>query len=380
MDSTTHAPQQLGHRPVLDGLRAPAAMLVIAIHVGLLTAGYVGVDVFLALSGFLITALLFEEWERTGRISVRRFYRRRAQRLLPSLVLLLAVFFLVMILLHPFALKWPLAKLLGSTLLFVNNWVCALLPAHGAVLGPLSPTWTLAQEVQFYLLWPPILWALLRLQVRPRMILALLAGAIVALLASDVLVQHLYPSYNPYTSPFDRAAEMLLGAATAIVWRERLVPSALRRPITGWLLLGGLAFLVGVGEPSDPVWYLTAAGLGAMLVVNLLSLPDATARRGRSLLSAAPRALSRVLGSRPLVYTGKISYEIYLFHVPLYYLLWTYVPVSSPLLYWTIVFVLSFAAAAGSVKLVRFVIARWPAVEAFRIATYRRLAPSLRSP
>jgi peptidoglycan/LPS O-acetylase OafA/YrhL len=90
MHSTRQGPRRLGRRPALDGLRALAVMLVVGIHVGLLAAGYVGVDVFLPLSGFLITALVYEEWERTGGISLRRFYERRVRRLLPALVLLLA--------------------------------------------------------------------------------------------------------------------------------------------------------------------------------------------------------------------------------------------------------------------------------------------------
>lgn len=316
-------------------------MLVIGIHVGLLAAGYIGVDVFLALSGFLITALLYEQWERTGGISLGRFYERRARRLLPALVLLLAGFALVTLVLHPFPLLWPLTRLIATTLLCANNWVSTLNPHHGSVLGALSPTWTLAQEVQFYLLWPPILLGLLRLRVRPRQVLALLALAIVALLVADGLARHAYAAYNAYTSPFNRGAELLLGAAAAVVWRERLVPSPLRWPLTGWALVGALVYVVAAGKPSDPIWYMTGAVIGALLIVNLLSGPE-----------ARTHVLERVLGSRPLAYTGKVSYGIYLFHVPIYYMVWTYAPVRSVYLYWPIVFALSLATAAASWELI----------------------------
>lgn len=360
MHLTRQGPRRLERRPALDGLRALAVMLVVGIHVGLLAAGYVGVDVFLPLSGFLITALVYEEWERTGGISLRRFYERRMRRLLPALVLLLAAYALVMIVLDPFHGQWSTGRLLATTVLFVNNWVTTLAPRHGAVLGALSPTWTLAQEGQFYLLWPPVLLCLLRLHLRPRTVLALLALAIVALLAADPVAERLYAGYNAYTSPLDRSAELLFGCAAAIVWRERLVPVPLRWPVVGWALVAGLAFVVATGKPSVPAWYLTAGACSALLIVNLLSLPETgrgagTPGRARS---AAQSLLVRLLAWRPLAYTGRISYGIYLFHVPIYYLVWTYLPVHPAYLYWPVVFALSFGVAALSWALVESPILR----------------------
>jgi len=345
---------------MLDGLRGVAVMLVIAIHVGLLTAGYIGVDVFLPLSGFLITVLLYEEWERTGEISLRHFYGRRVRRLLPALLLLVGGYGLVMIVLHPFHGQWPTGKLTATTLLLVNNWATTLAPRHGEVLGALSPTWTLAQEGQFYLLWPPILWTLLRLRLGPRAILALLVLAIVALLAADPIAQHAYVNYNPYSSPLNRGAELLFGSAAAIVWRERLVPSPLRWPITGWILIGGLACMVAAAKPSLPRWYLTAAALSALLVVNLLSQTEPPRDPGaRRWTPATVRSLlGRALSWSPLAYAGKISYGIYLFHLPLYYLVLTYAPVGPRYLYWPIVFGLSVIAATASWQLVESSVTR----------------------
>jgi len=360
MHPTRQGPRRLERRPALDGLRALAVMLVVGIHVGLLAAGYVGVDVFLPLSGFLITALVCEEWERKGRISLRRFYERRVRRLLPALVLLLAAYALVMIVIDPFHGQWSTGRLLATTVLFVNNWVTTLAPRHGAVLGALSPTWTLAQEGQFYLLWPPVLLGLLRLRLPPRTVLALLAVAIVALITADPLAERLYAGYNAYTSPLDRSAELLFGCAAAIVWRERLVPVPLRWPAVGWALVAGLAFVVATGEPSVPAWYLTAGALSALLVVNLLSVPDpargaGTPGRART---AARSLLTRLLVWRPLAYTGRISYGIYLFHVPIYYLVWTYLPLHPAYLYWPVVFALSCGVAALSWTLVESPILR----------------------
>jgi peptidoglycan/LPS O-acetylase OafA/YrhL len=364
MLSTRRVPRRLGRRPALDGLRALAVILVIGIHVGLLAAGYVGVDVFLPLSGFLITVLVYDEWERTGGISLRRFYVRRVRRLLPALVLLLAAYALVMIVLDPFHGQWSTGRLLATTLLFVSNWATTLAPGHGAVLGPLSPTWTLAQEAQFYLLWPPALLGLLALRLRPRTVLALLAVAIVALLAAEPLAERVYAGYNAYTSPLDRGAELLFGCAAAIVWREGLVPIPLRSPVAGWALIAGLAFVVATGQPSVPAWYLTAGALSALLVVNLLSAPDAVPDSRReagspgTAWSAARSLLPCLLAWRPLAYTGRISYGIYLFHVPIYYLVWTYAPVRPTYLYWPVVFALSSGVAALSWTLVESPILR----------------------
>jgi peptidoglycan/LPS O-acetylase OafA/YrhL len=206
--------------------------------------------------------------------------------------------------------------------------------------------------------------------------------AILALLAGGLLAQHADANYNAYTSPLDRGAELLLGAAAAIVWRERLVPSVLLRPIIGWISIAGIAFVVAAAEPSAPVWYLTVAALGAILIVNLLSQPDGPpGTRLPSRIPARMRGLSgRVLGSRPMVYTGKISYGIYLFHVPIYYLLWTYAPVGPAYLYWPIVFLLSFAAAAACWELVESPILRGSGRHSrpVRRAPDARLAPLAR--
>lgn len=324
----------LGRRPALDGLRGLAVLLVIALHVGLLAAGFIGVDIFFALSGFLITALLYEEQARSGEISLRRFYARRVQRLLPALLALATAFALVVAVLDPFPGTWPLGRLLAGTLLFLNNWVTAVAPGHGQVLGPLSPTWTLAEEVQFYLVWPALLWALLRVRARPRTVLLLVAIAIGVLVCAGTAARYTIANYNAYTSPLDRGAELLLGAAAAIAWRERLMPRILESPIAGWMAAAGLTLLLVVGAP--PVWssYVPAAALAALLIVNMLGGSDCL--------------LERALRWRPLRYIGRISYGIYLYHLPIYWLLWTYVPGRSPLFYAPIVFALGVGAAAAS--------------------------------
>lgn len=345
------AAERLGNRPMLDGLRGVAVLLVICGHVGVLAGGYTGVDIFFALSGFLITTLLYEEWERTGRISLRRFYERRARRLLPALWVLVAAFAIIVAVVDPFAGLWPLGRLVATTLLFANNWVTVLAPAHGQVLGALVPTWTLAQEVQFYLLWPMALWILLRIGARPRAVLIVLALATAALLAMVPIVRHAYPTYNPYTNPLDRGAELLLGCAAAIAWRAGLVPGSLRSRLAGWILVSGLAAVLALARPIPDRWsYLSAAVLAALLIPNLLGRSRRPASSGESGSGAVADhwLLAGILSAAPLRWTGRISYGLYLYHLPIYYILWNYVPGRSPSFYAPIVLGVSFLTAGGS--------------------------------
>jgi peptidoglycan/LPS O-acetylase OafA/YrhL len=347
-------PRRLGHRPALDGVRGIAVLLVIAVHVGLLDSGDIGVDLFFPLSGFLITALLYEEWERHGALSLRRFYARRARRLLPALTLLVVGFAVLSPLFATFRASMPKGTLAGSTLLFANNWVATLSPAHGRALGPLAPTWSLAQEGQFYLLWPAALALLLRWRRRTPFVLGVLGVSILVLLAAVPLVRHAYPTYNAYTSPLDRTAELLLGSAAAILWRERLLPPLLGRPITGWLALAGLAFVLAQATTPQPTTYLAAAALTTLLIISLLTDGPARSvsdRSSRRFAARAGGALSAALSSTPLRFTGKISYGIYLYHLPIYYLLLNYAPGRSHYFYGAAVLAASLLAAGNSWKL-----------------------------
>ncbi len=319
---------------MLDGLRGLAVLLVVMMHTGLLANGYIGVDVFFGLSGFLITTLLYEEWEGTGKVSFKRFYERRARRLLPALGLLVAAFALVYIVLNPFQ-GWPLGRRVATTLLFVNNWVAGL--GHQNDLGVLNPTWSLAQEEQFYLLWPLVLWAMLRLRMRPMAVIGVLVLAVVALVQAVPHLEQALPAYSDYYSPLDRAAELFIGCAAAVLWRYRLIPRALHWQLTGWLLLGGFAFILfDVDLPTRWTY------LGAVLVAVPLMLS----------LLGSHGALARVIASPPLRYVGKISYGLYLCNLLINNLVMHYVPGRSAWFYTAVVLTASTAAAAASWHLV----------------------------
>jgi peptidoglycan/LPS O-acetylase OafA/YrhL len=330
---------------VLDGMRGVAILLVMLMHTGLLKNGYIGVDVFFGLSGFLITTLLYEEWDRTGAISFRAFYERRARRLLPALFLVVAAFALIYVVFNPFN-GWPLMKRVVPTLLFANNWVVGL--GHQHDLGVLSPTWSLAQEEQFYLLWPLFLWLMLRAGLRPAIVLGLLTVAIVGLLLSVPHVETALPAYDAYFSPLDRAAELLLGCAGAVMWRNGWVPWPLRWRVTQWALIAAFLWVLLHHEQILRITYLLSVAIAVPLIVSLLS-----AREG---------LVARVLSLAPLRYVGKISYCLYLCNLLIHNLVSHYLPNRSVDFYAAITFAASFAVAGLS----------WHVIESRAVGRHKR--------
>jgi peptidoglycan/LPS O-acetylase OafA/YrhL len=317
--SVVRAPRKLGRRPVLDGIRGIAILLVMLMHTQVLANGYVGVDVFFALSGFLITTLLLEEWEGHAALSLRAFYERRARRLLPALGIILLACVIVNATLYPLY-GWPLGDKLLTTALFVNNWMIVV---EHAKLGSLAPTWSLAQEEQFYLLWPLLLLALLRLRVGPHAIAATLVLLLAVLLLCQPLLLPGLTSHTEYFAPLDRASELLFGALGAVLWHWRLLtrPGRRCRPdrrdgrwrtpvcLALMLALGGLIFDSALPERAV---YLGAALLTVPLIINLLGIPDSP--------------LARVIGCPPLRWMGRISYGLYLYHLLVRNVLYHYDP------------------------------------------------------
>ena len=340
---------------MLDGLRGIAVLLVILSHTNVVHNGYIGVDLFFALSGFLITSLLYEEWEGSGRVSLRGFYERRARRLLPALVLAVVVFFLLVSFIQP-APGWsPITKVLTS-LLFINNWIAGL--GHSTSLSGMSPTWSLAEEEQFYLLWPLVLLFLLRHKVPPLVVVGLLLAWSAALVEIGAHMRQLIPLYSYYYSPLDRGAELLFGCAGAVVWRNRLVPSVgdlslltdrfrtalvrhrqLIRGVVALVPIAVFTWLLLFAQINDQrVIYLSAGALSVAVIV---------------LLVEAPRSLpARVLGCRPLRLVGRVSYCVYLTHLLLRNAIQHYVPGQTKYFYFATTTIASLMLATISWRLV----------------------------
>ena len=281
---------RLGYVPALDGLRGVAIALVVANHVGWLSGGFLGVDVFFVLSGFLITTLLLEEWVRDRAVSLRAFYWRRARRLLPAVLALFAVLSAVAAdYASTGAAVAPILTSIAACLFYVANiWRAA---GH-ELIAPLTPMWSVAQEEQFYLFWPPLFVLLLRRRVsldRLATGLALVAVAVMLWRA------HLGPGARSYFAPDTQSDPLLIGCLLAVV-RQRLP----RIPIT-------VAAIAGAALAMDVAVSSVSSGF-----VNLFGFPLAgisTAVLIAAALQGSP--VTRLLRVRPLVSLGVISYGLY---------------------------------------------------------------------
>lgn len=283
--------------PQLDGLRALAVSLVIVNHVaGWFPGGAVGVNIFFVLSGYLITSLLLDEHEKTGRLHRGMFYGRRALRLYPALAVMLCVTFL----LGGVAVKSVLIAASYTTNLFMTF---SLNP-----VPPYTHTWSLAQEEQFYLLWPLLLPLFIRLGRRASV--AVLMSLAVGLAMWAQLAVSTVTSNGSVTvavfNPLWQAHGLLIGCALAFAIRHRSVPSA---PL---LVNVGLTLCVVVALAASAT---DGQGARAAACWNLLSeLAAAAAIAG---MTEGVRGLARLCATRPALWVGKRSYAIYLWHFPL---------------------------------------------------------------
>src|SRR5437870_3191319 len=256
--STDGAPR-LNYVPALDGLRAVAVIAVLLYHgaVHSFGGGFLGVDVFFVISGYLITCLLLGEWRSTGRVQLRRFWLRRARRLLPALLLVLAAVALFTLAFLPD----EVSKLQGQTfaaLGYGENWY--LIFHHQSYFESfgrpplLQHLWSLAVEEQFYLLWPLLLTAGLRRWGKRRTFKAVVIGGAVSTLLMAVLYR---PGSDPsrvYYGTDTRAVALLVGAALAFVW----APWRLRRP--RGRIVPVLYDLIGLAGVFTLVWMFTHVG------------------------------------------------------------------------------------------------------------------------
>ncbi len=320
--STSGAPLSAAgeHRriPALDGQRAVACLAVIAAHLGLPLSGggWLGVDIFFVLSGFLITGIVLKERERTGTIRLRAFYLRRAGRLYPALLITIVIH----LLLSPSLMSWRdvlvSATMAGTYLM--NFWPFV---TFGHEPNLIWHTWSLAIEEHFYLLWPL---AVLGLGTRRRVLrAALMLGA--ASIAAMALTRGAVPGLTlGYFMSWTRAWELLAGCALAAA-----APVVGRRA-AAWAGVAGaaaLALAFGAGNRVDRTEAPAMTAVIAAAVIGSVLLIVA-ARDGRGLV---PRALS----IRPLRWIGDHSYGLYLYHLAVTYVVEQLLPsrqlVTAPL-------------------------------------------------
>jgi peptidoglycan/LPS O-acetylase OafA/YrhL len=296
--------QRRGYVPALDGLRALAVLSVLVYHTwNILPGGWVGVDVFFVLSGYLITAILLDERGRTGTISLGQFYLRRALRLLPALALCVTMAVALAETQGP-GLTDVTTKEAAAAALYVANWWQVVTP-H-APLGLLAHTWSLSIEEQFYLVWPALLWGLLALRGHRAVLCAALAGTALVLVHRLMLVKSMSLPFLTYYRTDTRADTLLIGAALAA-----LAARGMLARIPGWALrLAAAAGIGGLGAVSVRFGVAPLDGTGFTLVALAAAAVVAAV--------VAPHGwplLHRALSWRPLVAVGRVSYGVYLFHI-----------------------------------------------------------------
>jgi len=335
---------RVGYLPGLDGMRAVAVLAVMVYHANAdwLPGGYLGVEIFFVISGYLITLLLIAEHERSGKVSLGQFWLRRARRLLPALGLMLSMVTIYTAVFQPGALGQLRGDVVAG-LTYVTNWYQIWVGQGYTAAGdfaPLRHLWSLAVEEQFYLIWPLVMMAILArgsrnlLRAAQWLVICAVAVTVISVVAftpgriaaCEVTPEQYWMVGDRciskidalYLSSLTRSSGLLLGAAFAMLWR----PAAIMR---GPLRTKGFAVDVSAG--------LGLAGLGVMFWTVQLMGPDgggAMLFRGGLLACAVltlmviaavthgHSILGRLLGNRVLLWVGTRSYGLYLYHWPIY--------------------------------------------------------------
>lgn len=350
-----------GHRNDIQGLRALAVGLVVVYHLvpDRLPGGFIGVDVFFVISGFLITSHLLSELARTGTISLRGFWARRIRRLLPAALTVLAVCAALTLFVLPAAVWEPTLRQITASAFYVTNWVLAA-DAVDYLAAENMPTlvqhyWSLAVEEQFYLIWPVLLLGAAILAGRiarmpgngrltPRGAIGILIGVIVAVSFAASLAYAVLSPAAGYFVTVTRAWELGIGGAIAWLRWDRPVLAATPRRDTvnslmSWtgialILFSAVELVVGRVFPG---WIAAVPVLGAGLVIL-----------GRS---GSRFSVERLSSWRPIHWIGDNSYSIYLWHWPIIVAL-PYVTREDVTLRWAPLVILLTAALAWATKVI----------------------------
>ena len=300
----------MDYRADIDGLRAVAVLPVVIFHAGLgLDGGFVGVDIFFVISGYLITSLLLHELAQR-RFSILDFYERRARRIFPALFAMIFVTTIVsLVLMSPQDLENFARSAIAATAFFANIWFYTQEGYfnEASELQPLLHTWSLGIEEQYYLLFPPMLWLIVQMK-RWGGALAILLVCLGLSLAFCVWATGQEPNAAFYLPQY-RVWELLIGSTLAIaVSQNRLAW------IAGFPGFAGLAAAIGLGSIA---WSVAIYGPETQFPGMAALLPCLGAALLIAVGGHVQTPVSRLLSSAPLVFIGKLSYSLYLWHWPI---------------------------------------------------------------
>lgn len=287
------------YNPALDGIRAFAVLAVVVFHRHYFPGGYQGVDVFFVLSGYLITSILLTEYDRWERIDLRAFYSRRLLRLYPALLAMLVIVVPIAALASSWERKVITAKGIffagtyTKNFAYLGDWGVSFFTGH---------TWTLAVEEQFYLVWPWVLLLLLhRCSTRRTAAWALAVAGVVIFGLYALFTWRWSVTYAQYLPPTDDL-ELVLGSALALVPSVARPARSLVAPL---LAAGGFAVVsLNLHQYSDGTgyWGVLVTGASSLLLVAHV---------------VSGGALTAALSAGPLVWIGRRSYGVYLYHFPI---------------------------------------------------------------
>ena len=287
--------------PQIQALRAVAAVLVVIYHAKVTSGGYIGVDIFYVISGFLITGLLLRELDGTGSLALKAFYLRRVKRLLPASFFVLFVTAIIAWIVYPTTLRHGLGKDIAAAGAYVSNYLFALWQMDYQNLNSTPPVvihyWSLAVEEQFYLFWPFIILALYRYGARRAVFFGVLAITAASFLISLFLTSR-EPIWSFYSLP-TRAWELGVGALLLFIPRRIRFSSNY-----GWLALGLILFGTLTFTDKTPF-------PGTAALVPVIGTAFAIAS-----LNNWPRAMNRFGNLKVVQWLGEISYPLYLWHWP----------------------------------------------------------------
>lgn len=350
--ATQPRPNASPHVAALDGLRGIAIAAVVAYHAGVLPGGFLGVDLFFVLSGFLITDLLLRECESTGTIALRQFWTRRARRLVPATLVLVAF---AQLWARTLATPAELPVINGQSsaaMVYASNWFNILFDVGYWSVGPrdspLNHLWSVAIEGQFYIVFPVLMLLLVRWRASQPMIVLLLALLASASFALTPILFHSFGANRAYFGTDSRLGAILLGCVLAAILRYRQgshtprlsavstqVPSAALHPmvpLTAAALVGSLWWFA-----TTTSGWLYRGGLLVHAVASVVLIVAALSDAGWC---------RRILSWHPLVWLGERSYSLYLWHWPLLVILSS---AAEPLRGIPLLLLASLAIAAASI-------------------------------